>query len=153
MIKAQVNFLIIANPPKIERECALLAIKDPIKNKRSTDQMNENSDFTLYSYWRSSASWRVRLALNIKKVSYKIEPINLLSGQQLSEEFTTINPNNLLPALKITSDQVLIQSPAILEYLEEVFPQNNLLPKHPIDRALVRSLMNVIVCDIRKLKV
>ena len=121
--------------------------------KRSTDQMSENSDFTLYSYWRSSASWRVRLALNIKKVLYKIEPINLLSGQQLSEEFTTINPNNLLPALKITSDQVLIQSPAILEYLEEAFPQNNLLPKHPIDRALVRSLMNVIVCDIRKFKV
>lgn len=106
-----------------------------------------SQDLTLYSYWRSSASWRLRIALNLKTISYNIEPVNLLKGQQLSKEYTEINPNNLLPALRVNGT-ILLQSPAILEYLEEVYPQHKLLPSDPIDRAIVRGLMNAIVCDI-----
>jgi maleylacetoacetate isomerase len=109
--------------------------------------MDQKQDIRLYSYWRSSASWRIRIALNLKKQSFKIEPINLLQGQQLSKEYSDINPNNLLPALKV-NDQILVQSPAILEYLEEVYPDFKLLPTDPFERAIVRGLMNVIVCDI-----
>jgi maleylacetoacetate isomerase len=108
--------------------------------------MNQDN-LKLYSYWRSSASWRIRIALNLKKQSFEIESINLLQGQQLSKEYSDINPNNLLPALKV-NDQILVQSPAILEYLEEVYPDFKLLPTDPFERAVVRGLMNVIVCDI-----
>ena len=105
------------------------------------------NDLTLYSYWRSSASWRVRIALNLKKLNYKIETINLLKGQQLSPEYSAVNPNNCLPALKV-NNHILLQSPAILEYLEEVYKSCQLLPDDPLDAAVVRGLMNVIVCDI-----
>ena len=112
--------------------------------------MSQEDNLVLYSYWRSSASWRVRIALNIKHLSYKVEPINLLTGSQLSDEFTAINPMNLLPALRIlNSNQILVESTAILEYLEESYPDRKLLPSDPLERATVRGLMNVIVCDIR----
>lgn len=91
----------------------------------------------LYSYWRSSCSWRVRIALNMKNISYEIKPINLLKGEQVSPEYKKINPLGEVPALQI-GDKVITQSLAILEYLEETYPDVKLLPKDPVQRALAR---------------
>ena len=106
----------------------------------------------LYSYFRSSAAFRVRIALNIKAINYQIRPIHLAKdgGQQYQPEYLKLNPQGLVPALQI-NDQIISQSSAIIEYLEETHPSPTLLPESAVDRAHVRSLAQMIACDIHPL--
>ena len=106
----------------------------------------------LYSYYRSSAAYRVRIALNLKNLDYVIHPVNLVDGggEQHRTEYLDLNPQGLVPALK-TEDGLLTESAAIIEYLEERYPEPRLLPEHAGDRALVRSLAQMIACDIHPL--
>ena len=102
---------------------------------------------TLYSYYRSSAAYRVRIALNLKGIDYRLETLNLLTGEEKAEPYTELNPQKLVPTLEHHGKH-LVQSMAILEYLEEVFPQPPLLPSDRTDRAWVRGLANIVACDI-----
>ena len=106
----------------------------------------------LYSYYRSSCSWRVRLALRLKEIPFEIISINLLEGQQNSEQYLQVNPSGSVPALKIDG-LLLTQSMAILEYLEEAFPQKlRLLPENSAHRAQVRRLCMILVADCQPLQ-
>ena len=104
----------------------------------------------LYSYFRSSAAYRVRIAFNLKGLSYETVPIHLQKegGQNLKPDYRAINPQMRVPALKLDSGELLTQSLAIIEYLDEVHPQPPLLPRDPADRAKVRALAQLIACDI-----
>jgi maleylpyruvate isomerase len=106
----------------------------------------------LYTYFRSSAAYRVRIALNLKGLDYQAVPVHLLNngGEQRQADYLAINPAGLLPALDVDG-AVLTQSLAIIEYLEEVYPQVALLPTAPLSRARVRSLAQAIACDIHPL--
>ncbi|AMR76781.1 maleylacetoacetate isomerase [Cupriavidus nantongensis] len=106
----------------------------------------------LYSYFRSSASFRVRIALELKGLSYDYVPVHLLKegGQQLKPEFRAVNPDGLVPAL-VDGEHVLQQSLAIVEYLDEVHPEPRLLPGTALDRAYVRGLAQEIACEIHPL--
>ena len=105
----------------------------------------------LYSYHRSSAAYRVRIALNLKGLPYDYAPVNLLRGEQQSGAYLARNPQGLLPALELEGGELLAQSVAILEWLEESSPPPSLLPGDPLQRARVRSLVNNITCDIHPL--
>ncbi|TPX46343.1 hypothetical protein SeMB42_g03744 [Synchytrium endobioticum] len=101
----------------------------------------------LYSYWRSSASWRVRIGLALKEIEYEYVPVNLVKGEQLGPEFMELNPAKLVPLL-IWDDKHLTQSPAILELLDELYPEiHPFLPADPYAKATVRSIVDAIVCD------
>lgn len=108
----------------------------------------------LYSYFRSSAAYRVRIALNLKELRYDIVPVHLLKhgGEQLSPMYRQLNANGLVPTLvdddTATGRAILGQSLAIIEYLDEAYPHVALLPKTPLDRAFVRSIALSIACDI-----
>lgn len=104
----------------------------------------------LYSYFRSSAAYRVRIALALKNLPFDLVPVHLVNhgGEQKSPEYTSINPQQLVPALITDSGEVLTQSLAILEYLEETYPQTPLLPTDTVARAKVRALCQAIACDI-----
>ncbi|WP_421780145.1 maleylacetoacetate isomerase [Kiloniella litopenaei] len=105
----------------------------------------------LYSYWRSTAAYRVRIALNLKKAQYDIVPVHLVKngGEQLTTSFEElINPQKLVPALELDNGEVLTQSMAIIEYLNESYPKPGLLPQKAEDRAYVRSLSQLVCCDI-----
>ncbi|CAG8584341.1 11726_t:CDS:2 [Ambispora leptoticha] len=102
----------------------------------------------LYSYYRSSCSWRVRTALNLKGIKYETRPVNLLKEEQDIPEYENLNPLKMVPTL-IIDGQILTQSVAILEYLEETRPEPALLPKNPIDKAKVRAIVQSIVSDIQ----
>ena len=104
----------------------------------------------LYTYFRSSAAYRVRIALNLKGVPYESVPVNLLKGEQREEAFGAVNPQKRLPALDI-GGTILIQSPAILEYLDEVYPEPPLLPIGAVTRAKVRAVASIVGCDIHPL--
>lgn len=103
----------------------------------------------LYSFWRSSAAFRVRIALNLKGMDYEIIPVHLTKngGEQTSEEYSSKNPNRLVPLFEEEGESIH-QSLAIIEYLEEVQAEPPLLPKSPIDRAWVRSIAMDIASDI-----
>ena len=103
----------------------------------------------LYSYWRSSAAFRVRIALNLKGMQYEVIPVHLNKngGEQLSESYASKNPNRLVPLLE-DGEQNIHQSLAIIEYLEEIQAEPALLPSSPSDRAWVRSLAMDIAIDI-----
>jgi len=110
----------------------------------------------LYSYFRSSAAYRVRIALNLKQIPYDVVPIHLLQngGEQFSPEYARINPNKLVPALVDESAHgniALTQSLAIIEYLDEVYPEPRLLPEFAVDKAYVRSIALTIACEIHPL--
>ncbi|KAI3638753.1 hypothetical protein MIR68_003251 [Amoeboaphelidium protococcarum] len=108
-----------------------------------------SNQIVLYSYWRSSCSWRVRIALNFKGIPYQYRAINLLQAEQQGEEYVALNPAKSLPTLLIDG-LVLTQSVAILEYLEERKPESwRLLPVMPAERAKVRALVNIVCCDIQ----
>ena len=106
----------------------------------------------LYSYFRSSAAYRVRIALNLKSLPYDYAPVHLLrdGGEQLKPAYRSLNPDAILPTL-VDGDNVLQQSLAIIEYLEETHPEPPLLPKSPADRAYVRSVALQIACEIHPL--
>lgn len=106
----------------------------------------------LYGYWRSSASYRVRIALNLKRVPYRQQPVHLVrdGGQQNAPGYRAINPQGQVPTL-VDGELTLSQSPAILEYLEEKYPEPALLPGDLAGRARVRQLVALIACDIHPL--
>ena len=105
----------------------------------------------LYDYFRSSASYRVRIALNLKEVEYKKTSINLIDGDQITDDYKNKNPQGLVPTLE--DDGIFIsQSLAICEYLDEKFSVNPLMPKDDINgRAYVRTLADIIACDTHPL--
>lgn len=105
----------------------------------------------LYSYFRSSAAFRVRLALNLKGIPYTITPISLIKGEERSADYLAINPQGFVPALKLDNGQIITQSQAIIEYLEETYPDKPLLASDPIQRAQQRAFAAVIACDIHPL--
>ena len=104
----------------------------------------------LYSYFRSSAAYRVRIALNLKGLPYEMDFVHLTKdgGRQHSAEFNAVNPAKLVPALRLDSGDVLTQSLAIIDYLDETHPQPPLLPVDPLQRAKVRAVALTIACDI-----
>jgi len=104
----------------------------------------------LYGYFRSSASYRVRIALNMKGLDYEQVSIHLAKGRQYTPEFSQLSPQNLVPVLE-HDGQRLYQSLAIIEYLEEKFPQPALLPKDAPGRSRVRSLALISACEIHPL--
>jgi maleylacetoacetate isomerase len=114
----------------------------------------------LYSYFRSSASYRVRIALNLKGLPYQVVPVHLIrhGGEQLLPAYRELNPDGLVPTLiddtadnPAAQQQALTQSLAIIEYLEEVYPAPAILPKDALDRAYVRGIALAIACDIHPL--
>ena len=102
----------------------------------------------LHGYFRSTASYRVRIALNLKGVAYDQAFVQLREGQQRAPEFLALNPQGLVPALELADGAVLTQSLAICEYLDELCPQPPLLPRDAEARARVRAFAYVIACDI-----
>ena len=107
----------------------------------------------LYSYFRSSAAYRLRIALNLKGLAYETVPVHLVKegGHNRRPEFRAINPQMRVPALVVPTGDVLIQSLAIIEYLDETHPKPPLLPKDPIARAQARALAEIVACDIHPL--
>jgi len=102
----------------------------------------------LYNYFRSGTSHRLRIALNLKGVNAQYIAVNLRTDEHLKEEFTALHPQGFVPALVLDDETVLIQSPAIIEWLEETITQPALLPQDPIARARVRALAAIVGCDI-----
>jgi len=107
----------------------------------------------LYSYFRSSAAYRVRIAFNLKGLTCDMISIHLQKegGLNKKPEFRAVNPQMRVPALKLDSGDVLIQSLAIIEYVDEIHPQPPLLPRDALERAKVRALAQIIACDIHPL--
>ena len=107
----------------------------------------------LYSYFRSSAAYRVRIALNLKNLSYETIPVHLQKdgGRHRSAEYQAVNPQMRVPSLMLPGGEVLTQSLAIIGYLNEIHPQPPLLPADPIERARVRAVSQIIACDIHPL--
>jgi len=106
----------------------------------------------LYTYFRSSAAYRVRIALNLKGLDYQAIPVHLTrtGGEHRQEDYLAINPAALVPALA-EGGRVMTQSMAIIEYLDETHPEPALLPGTPVDRARIRSIAQTIACDIHPL--
>jgi maleylpyruvate isomerase len=104
----------------------------------------------LHGYWRSGTSYRTRIALNLKGLAYEQTGVDLRAGEQRSDAFRALNPQGLVPAIEYDG-QILTQSPAILEWLEERWPEPPLLPAGPDERAEVRAMAAVIGCDIHPL--
>jgi len=107
----------------------------------------------LYTYFRSSAAYRARIALNLKGLDYDMVPIHLTKdgGQHKSDGFRAVNAQMRVPALALDSGDILIQSLAIIDYLDETHPDPPLLPSDPLGRAHVRAIAQVIACDIHPL--
>lgn len=107
----------------------------------------------LYTFFRSSASYRVRIALNLKGLNYEQVPIHLRrgGGEQFSAPYKAVNPQALVPALE-DNGRTLTQSIAIIEYLEERYPKPPVLPADPADRALVRSMALIVACEIHPIQ-
>lgn len=107
----------------------------------------------LYSYWRSSAAYRVRIALNLKGIDYQSTFVHLVKdgGEQLKPEYAAVNPQRLVPTLELDDGQILTQSLAIIEYLDEIGSGVLLLPDDAIGRARVRALSQLVACEIHPL--
>lgn len=107
----------------------------------------------LYNFFRSSAAYRVRIALNLKGLPYDYVPVHLArnGGEHKQAEFRAVNPQMRVPALVLSNGDTLIQSLAIIEYLDEVFPDPALLPTDNVERARVRAVAQIVACDIHPL--
>ena len=105
---------------------------------------------TLYSYYRSTAAYRLRIALNFKNLDYDVLPVDLINGGQFEKNYQLLNPQMRVPTF-IDNEQVLLQSMAILEYLEEAYITPALLPNDPILRAQARAISQIIVADMHPL--
>ncbi|MFP7672717.1 maleylacetoacetate isomerase [Marivita sp. S0852] len=103
---------------------------------------------TVYSYWRSTTSYRVRIALNLKGLSYKTVPVNLLAGAQHAPDYVAKNPVKAVPTLVLTDGTVLTQSLAIMDYLDHIAPNPALLPDDPVLRAQVMAAAHVMALDV-----
>jgi maleylpyruvate isomerase len=112
-------------------------MQDPLPNESS-----------LFGYWRSSAAYRVRIALNLKRVTARQIPVQLQRGEQRSENYRAQNPAGLVPLWREPDGFTLAQSLAIIAYLDEIFPDPPLLPNDPRNRALCREIAFTIACDI-----
>ena len=108
------------------------------------------SQAILHDYYRSSAAYRVRIALNLKGVEYDSHPVNLLESEQQSDDYRALNPQALVPMLEIDGHQ-LTQSLAIMVYLDQRYPEPPLIPPDPADGAHVRAMALAIACDIHPL--
>lgn len=102
----------------------------------------------LYNFFRSGTSHRLRIALNLKGLDTQYIPVDLRTEQHLKDDFKAVNPQMLVPALATDDGKVLIQSPAIIEWLEEAYPTPALLPTDPFERAQVRAMAAVVGCDV-----
>ncbi|MCG8506789.1 MAG: maleylacetoacetate isomerase [Sphingomonadales bacterium] len=105
----------------------------------------------LYTYFRSSAAYRLRIALNLKGIDWQPVSVNLAAGEQRGSDYLAVNVQGLVPALEIEGGETLAQSVALLEYLEETHPEPPLLPAGAVDRARVRAMVGLIACDIHPL--
>lgn len=110
------------------------------------------AELVLYSYWRSSAAFRVRIALNLKGLPYQTRAVHLVrdGGEQHAPAYTALNPQELVPTL-VDGDRIITQSMAIAEYLDETHPQPPLLPSDAPGRARMRTLAQLVACDIHPL--
>lgn len=104
----------------------------------------------LFGYWRSSASFRVRIVMQLKGLEYEQHPVNLRQGEQREKGYRRINPQGLVPFL-VDGDVQIGQSVAIMEYLDETYPAYSLMPSAPQARARVRQIVNMIACDTHPL--
>lgn len=104
----------------------------------------------LHGYWRSGTSYRTRIALALKGLDYDYRAINLLAGEHKGHAYRALQPQGLVPAMEVDG-AVLVQSPAIIEFLEERWPEPVLLPADPVDRATVRGMAAVLGCDVHPL--
>jgi maleylacetoacetate isomerase len=104
----------------------------------------------LYEYYRSSAAYRVRIALNLKAVDYESRPVNLLESEQRADDYRELNPQGLVPLVEIDGHR-LTQSLAIIVYLDQAFPDPPLVPRDPADGAHVRAMALAVACDIHPL--
>lgn len=102
----------------------------------------------LYGFFRSSAAFRVRIALNLKGLAYEQAPVHLRRNEQFRADYVALQPQALVPALELDDGDVLMQSLAIIEYLDETYPRPPLLPGHPAARARARALALAVACDI-----
>jgi maleylacetoacetate isomerase len=109
------------------------------------------SEVVLYDYWRSSAAYRVRIALNLKGIDYRRIPINLFEGEQTGASYRALNPQGLVPALAIDG-HLLTQSLAIIDYLETTRPQPSLLPADPAARTKALARAQIIAADIHPIQ-
>ncbi|GLT52150.1 hypothetical protein SLA2020_255040 [Shorea laevis] len=115
------------------------------------DEQKQKQKLKLYSNWRSSCSWRVRIALNLKGLKYEYIPVNVLKGEQFSPEFTELNPIGYVPVL-VDGDVVVSDSFAILMYLEEKYPEHPLLPSNLNKRAINYQAANIVSSSIQPLQ-
>jgi maleylacetoacetate isomerase len=102
----------------------------------------------LYSYYRSSAAYRVRIALNLKQIEHNIEPVNLLQKEHKSADYLVKQPQGLVPCLETDNGEFLAQSGAILSYLDKLYADSTLLPPDPFQAAKIQSFVDMIACDI-----
>ena len=105
---------------------------------------------TLYGFWRSLAAYRVRVALNLKGIPFEEVSVNLAGGEQFGEAYSLLNPQHVVPLLK-HDDYEVVQSLAILEYMEDIWPSPKLIPSTPLDKAEVRALALITIADTHPL--
>lgn len=143
------NNVTIREPMRLVKEYNALHFSD-VCLARLTMTVHQQ-EFTLYTYFRSSCSARLRIALNLKDLAYESKFVNLLKNEQSAHGYHEINPSHLVPTLRISTsadDVVITQSLAALEYLDEKYPDTHpLLPKDAASRAQARALANIIACD------
>ena len=108
-----------------------------------------NAGMKLYGFWRSTCTWRVRIALAMKGIEHQYQPVHLQKGEQHGDEFARKNPMRQVPLLELDDGTCLAQSMAILDHLDEQYPDPPLLPKAPLLRARARQLAEIIASGIR----